>query len=69
MVMVTPGRDEGRLRAVGLHEFETQHPAVEVQGALELRDLEVHVPDADRGLNRWTCLHPAKLGQWPGKAK
>jgi hypothetical protein len=51
MVVVTPGGDEGRLRPEALHEFETEHAAVEIERALQVGDLQVNVSNADRGID------------------
>ena len=52
MVVVAAGGDEGRLVAQPLLELEAEHPAVEVERAVEVGDLEVDVADVDAGIDR-----------------
>jgi hypothetical protein len=49
MMVVAARREEGRLRAVALHEVEAHHVAVEADGAVDVRDLEVDMADAGCG--------------------
>ncbi len=56
VMMIAAGRDKGGLAAVTLLQLEPENAAVEIQGALEIRHLEVHVPDPHAGINR---VHPA----------
>src|SRR5664280_3628336 len=51
MVVITAGGDEGRLRPEALHEFETEHAAVEIERALQVGDLQVNVSNAERGID------------------
>ncbi|MEY3775253.1 MAG: hypothetical protein RLZZ129_2033 [Verrucomicrobiota bacterium] len=50
-MVVAAGGDKRRLRAVFLHQLETEHPAVEAEGAVEVGDLQVHVADAGAGMD------------------
>ena len=52
MVVVAAGRDEGRLAAVALHQFEAEHAAIEGEGAVEIGHLQVDVADGDAGPDR-----------------
>jgi hypothetical protein len=52
VVMVTPGREKHRLGAEALRDLEAEHVAVEGKGTFQIGDLEVHVSDADLGVNR-----------------
>ena len=57
MVVVSAGRDEGRVFAVAVLELEAEHAAVEVERPVEVRDFEVHVPDVHAGVDRaWRHL-------------
>ena len=47
VMVVAAGRDKRRPVAESLHQLETQHVAVELQSPVEIRDLEVYVPDRD----------------------
>src|SRR5262245_8659699 len=51
MVVVSASRYEGRLMAVALGQRESKHAAIECERAVEIRDLEVDVPDLDTGIN------------------
>ena len=51
MVIPTCG-DEGRARAQALCQLETEHVAVEAQCAIKVRDLEMHVADANLWMDR-----------------
>ena len=51
MVMVAPGRDEGGLAAVALHQLEAEHAAIEGERALEIGHLEMDVADPDAGID------------------
>ena len=46
MMMIAAGRDEGRAGAHPLHQFETKHIAIEPERAIEVRHLEMDMPDA-----------------------
>jgi hypothetical protein len=45
MVVVAAGQDEGGAGAAG-GERETQHPAIEIERAREIRDLQMDMADA-----------------------
>jgi hypothetical protein len=47
VVVVSPGGDESGLVAVPLHLVEAQNVAVETERAVDVRHLEVDVPDVD----------------------
>jgi hypothetical protein len=47
VVVVPACRDESGLLAVPVLELETEDVDVEREGAVEIRDLEVNVPDVD----------------------
>jgi hypothetical protein len=57
VVVVAAGRDEGYLLAEALLQLESEHAAVEGEGAIEVGDLEVDVADVDAGIDRLS--HPA----------
>jgi hypothetical protein len=44
-----------------LHELKTQHTNIEVQGALEIGDLEMDVADADTGGDGRVGRHDATV--------
>jgi hypothetical protein len=50
MVVAARGDKRG-LRTHPLHELEAEHAAVKIQRTREVRDLEVNMADADRGIN------------------
>ena len=52
MVVVAPGGEKRRLVAEPLLELEAEHVAVEVDRPVEVRDLQVDVPDVDAGIDR-----------------
>jgi hypothetical protein len=47
VVVIAPGRHEGRLGAVALHQLKAEHAAIEGERALEIRHLEVNMADPD----------------------
>src|SRR5438067_1716134 len=76
VMMVSAGRDEGRVRAVALLELEAENAAVEVERAVDVGDLQVHVADVHAridGAGRGRRFHaaivrPALSTQEPGRA-
>jgi hypothetical protein len=52
MVMISAGRNESGLAAVALGQRKSEHPAVEGERAVEIRDLEVDVTYPDGGIDR-----------------
>ena len=61
-MVIAAGRDEGRLVAVAQLQLEAEHAAVEVEGAVEIGDLEVNVADVDVRIDgAW--LHTAILSR------
>jgi hypothetical protein len=52
MVVVAAGGDKRRLAAIALGELEAEHAAIKPQRALQIGDLEVHMPDTDAGIDR-----------------
>ena len=52
MVVVAARRDERSLVADSLLELEAEDAGPELERAIEVRDLEVHVPDVDSGIDR-----------------
>ena len=57
VVVIAASRNECRLAAEHLLQLETQHAAVEIQGALKVRDLEMHMPNAGTGWKGWVTGH------------
>ena len=55
-MVVAAGGDEGGVLAVALHQLEAEHAAVEVEGAVDVGDLEVDVADVDAGIDRLDSL-------------
>jgi hypothetical protein len=49
MVVIAAGRNESSLRAVALRQVEAQNPAIEGQGAVQIRNLQVHMTDPHAG--------------------
>ena len=62
-MVVAAGGDEGGVGAVALHQLEAEHAAVEVEGAVDVGDLEVDVADVDAGVDRL-----ARVAQPPSSA-
>ncbi len=60
--MVAARRDERRLVTDALRELETKHTAVKGERALEVGDLEMHVADADAGIDG-LCVHAFTIPQ------
>ena len=52
VVVVAARRDEGRLVAEALLELEAEHAALERERPVDVRDLEVDVPDVDARVDR-----------------
>jgi hypothetical protein len=50
--MVTARRDECRLRTKPLLQFKPQHAAIKFQCAIKVGDFQMHMADADAGINR-----------------
>jgi hypothetical protein len=51
-MMITARRNERRLRAEPLHQFEAQHVAVKFQRAVEIGHFQMDVPDPDPWIHR-----------------
>jgi hypothetical protein len=60
MMMVSARRKERRGIAQPLDNVETQHPMIEIDGALQVGDFQMHVSDADTRVYR----HVFKLALW-----
>ena len=58
-MVVAARAEERRLVARPLHDVESEHVAVEAEGTVDVRDLQVHVPDIDARVDR--LAHGAKL--------
>jgi hypothetical protein len=56
MVVVAAGGDEGGAGAGGGH-LEAEHPAIEIECALQVGDLQVDVADADPGVDGGEIEH------------
>src|SRR5262249_9551448 len=52
MVVIPAGRDESRTRSAG-GERKTQHPAIEIEGPLQIGDFEMDMANADAPIDRW----------------
>jgi hypothetical protein len=52
VVVVAAGGDEGGVGAPTLHQLEAEEAAVEVEGAVDVGDLEVDVADVDAWVDR-----------------
>ncbi len=50
-MMITARRDERRLAPVTLRQRKAEHAAVKAQRPLQVGDLEMHVADADFGMD------------------
>jgi len=57
VVVVAAGREERRLVAHALHLVEAEDVAVEAERAVDVRHLQVDVPDVDSGID----AHRAKI--------
>jgi len=55
MVMITARRHEGCVPAIGLHQLEAEHAAIEAERPVEIGDLEVNMPDPGAGCDRARC--------------
>jgi hypothetical protein len=51
-MVVTASRDERRLVAVALCQFEPEHIAVERERPIEIRDFQMHMSDPDSRVDR-----------------
>lgn len=51
VVVIAARGDKGSVGSEALHELESEDATVEAEGALEIGDLEVHVPDANVGID------------------
>ena len=51
-MVVAAGAEEGRIVAEALCHLEPQHVAVEGERSIDVRDLEVNVPDVDARIDR-----------------
>jgi len=51
-MMIAAGRDERRLGAESLHQFETEHVAIELQRAVDIGDSQMNMADAGAGIDR-----------------
>ena len=68
MMVVSAGRDECRLRAVTLHEFEPEHAAIERKRAIEIGHFKVNVADRDAGIDGTLRLGAAEPVDARGEA-
>src|SRR5207249_11754803 len=62
VMVVATGREERGVGSVALRELEAQHAAVEGEGPLEVRDLQVNMTDAGSGIDRPEALWVAHDG-------
>src|SRR5215211_6419528 len=60
VVVVAAGGDEGGVRAPALHQLEAEDAAVELEGAVDVGDLEVDVADVDAGIDRLGHRSPSR---------
>ena len=51
VMMITAGGNERGLRAEALHELEAEYTTVERERPIQVGNLEMHVADADPGIN------------------
>src|SRR5215831_16832534 len=58
-MVIATGAEEGGLVTCPLHDVETEHVAVEAERAVDVRHLEMDVPDVDARIDR--LAHVAKL--------
>ena len=63
--MVTSRREKHRLRAVTLRHLEPQHVAVKAKRALQVRDLQMDVSDADAGIDAHGEMRRETTGTLP----
>ena len=64
VMMIAAGGNERRA-AHPLHQLETEHAAIEVQRAIEIGDFEMHMADANAGIDRSVCHVSAFNSLWP----
>jgi phosphoketolase len=57
VMMIAAGRNKRRTVTHALHQLETEHPAIERQRAIEIGDLEMHMPDPRTGYDGWILGH------------
>src|SRR6476659_8935952 len=53
MMMINPRRNKSRFFAVTLRELKPQNPAVKIECALQVSHLQMHMPNADVGIDRF----------------
>src|SRR5262245_1590084 len=61
VVMIAAGRDEGGARAQPLLQLEAEYVAIEAERAVEVGDLQVHMPDPRACDNGWIWRHGSFL--------
>ncbi len=55
VMMITARADKRRARSHALRQFKSQHSAIKSQRPLQIRDLEVDMPDPDAGTDGTRC--------------
>lgn len=55
MMMVASRRDKRGIFPISLYQFKAKHSAVKPERTFQVGDLEVNMPDACTGINRWLC--------------
>ena len=56
VVVIAARGDKSRVRAIPLCKLESEHTAIEVEGALEISYFEMYVADTHRGVD-WALFH------------
>src|SRR5438128_11960324 len=57
VVMIAAGRNKCRARAHTLRQLEAEHAAIEAERAVEVGDLQVHMPDPRASDDWWILRH------------
>ena len=55
-MVVAPRRDERSFAAIALDQLEAENAAIKAERPLDIGDLEVDMPDAGLGGDRFCCL-------------
>jgi hypothetical protein len=63
VVVVAAGGDEGGFGTKTLGQLEAEHAAVKLQRAFEFGDFEMHVADANPGMDRTVVGHGMSVKQ------
>src|SRR6266536_3215843 len=57
MMMITARGNKGRFFAISLGQLEPENATVKIKRALQIRHLQMHMPDADARIDRFFVHH------------